>query len=79
MDGTVIIILAAMSGGIGYWANNWGRNGLGWFGCALLLSPLLTGIVLLFMGRSDELRAEIEAQHARRVAEYMKETPKETP
>jgi hypothetical protein len=48
MDIIFLIIFSAL---IGYWANNWGRNGWLWFFIALLISPLITAIILLVMGR----------------------------
>ena len=57
----IIIFLVIFSALIGYWANNWGRNGWLWFFIALLISPLITAIVLLFMGRDGTAKAERES------------------
>ena len=58
---------------VGYWANNWGRNGWLWFVVALLISPLITAIVLMVMGRDGTAKAEkdsadIEAEAQRLAA-----------
>jgi uncharacterized membrane protein AbrB (regulator of aidB expression) len=53
-----LIFLVIFSVGVGAWANAWGRNGWGWGAAALLLSPLLTGIVLLIAGKTIEKKAE---------------------
>ena len=67
----ILIFLVIFSALIGYWANNWGRNGWLWFVIAVLISPLVTSIVLLFMGRDgtakeakDAEAIEAEAQKA---------------
>ncbi len=58
---------------VGYWANNWGRNGWLWFVVALLISPLITAIILMVMGRDGTAKAEkdsadIEAEAQRLAA-----------
>ena len=58
---------------VGYWANNWGRNGWLWFVVALLISPLITAIILVIMGRDGTAKAEkdsadIEAEAQRLAA-----------
>ena len=80
----IIIFLVIFSALIGYWANNWGRNGWLWFFIALLISPLITAIVLLFMGRDgtakeakDAEAIEAEAQKAAAVEKRKKELLKE--
>ena len=67
----ILIFLVIFSALIGYWANNWGRNGWLWFFIAVLISPLVTSIILLFMGRDgtakeakDAEAIEAEAQKA---------------
>jgi phosphotransferase system glucose/maltose/N-acetylglucosamine-specific IIC component len=57
----IIIFLVIFSALIGYWANNYGRNGWLWFFIALLISPLITSIVLLFMGRDGDAKAKKES------------------
>ena len=58
---------------IGAWASAWGRSFAGWMAMALLLSPLIAGVVLLICGRTavsmaqrmeavDRHRAAIRAQ-----------------
>tara|TARA_R110000851_G_scaffold333531_1_gene514857 strand:+ start:38719 stop:39015 length:297 start_codon:yes stop_codon:yes gene_type:complete len=37
---------------IGVWAGSWGRNGFLWFLLALIISPLISGIILLIAGSS---------------------------
>ena len=80
----ILIFLIIFSALIGYWANNWGRNGWLWFVVAVLISPLITAVVLLFMGRDgtakeakDAEAIEAEAQKAaaveKRKAELLKE------
>ena len=39
---------------IGIWANNWGRNGWGWGIMAAIITPLITAVALLIMGRVKE-------------------------
>ena len=39
---------------IGIWANNWGRNGWGWGITAAIITPLITAIALLIMGRATD-------------------------
>ena len=80
----IIIFLVIFSALIGYWANNWGRNGWLWFFIALLISPLITAIVLLFMGRDgtakeakDAEAIEAEAQKAAAIEKRKKELLKE--
>ena len=69
----IILIAVVFSALVGYWANNWGRNGWLWFFIALLISPLITAIVLLFMGRDGTAKAEkdsadIEAEAQKQAA-----------
>lgn len=52
----VLIISIIFSALIGGWANSWGRSGLGWCGLALLISPLITAIILIFCGRYIETK-----------------------
>jgi hypothetical protein len=58
----IILIAVVFSALVGYWANNWGRNGWLWFVVALLISPLISAIILLVMGRDKEAGIELEAQ-----------------
>lgn len=58
----ILIILIVFSGLVGYWANNLGRNGWLWFFVALLVSPLITAIILLIIGKDKETAIEAEAQ-----------------
>ena len=80
----ILIFLLIFSALIGYWANNWGRNGWLWFFIALVISPLITAIILLIMGKDGEAKAkqvadtiEAEAQKAaaieKRKAELLKD------
>jgi len=76
----IVIIALIFSALIGYWANNWGRNGWLWFVVAVLISPLITAIILLFMGRDGDAKAkkesdeiEAEAQKAAAVEKRKKE------
>ena len=69
----IILIAVVLSALVGYWANNWGRNGWLWFVVALLISPLITAIVLMVMGRDGTAKAEkdsadIEAEAQRLAA-----------
>lgn len=69
----ILIIAAVFSALIGYWANSWGRNGWLWFVIALLVSPLISGIVLLIMGRDGSAKetkeaADIEAEAQKQAA-----------
>lgn len=58
MELMVLLFLVAFAVGIGKWATAWGRNGWGWGIAALIISPLLTGIVLLIAGKTVEAKAE---------------------
>jgi sugar phosphate permease len=69
----IIIVFIIFSALIGYWANNWGRNGWLWFFIALLISPLITAIILLIVGRDKETAIEAEAQKAAAVEKRKKE------
>jgi hypothetical protein len=69
----ILIIAVILSALIGYWANNWGRNGWLWFVIALFVSPLISGVVLLIMGRDGTAKetkdsAVIEAEAQRQAA-----------
>ena len=57
----IIILALIFSALVGYWANNWGRNGWLWFFVALLISPLISAIILLIIGRDGTAKAEKEA------------------
>ena len=59
----ILIILIIFSALVGYWANNWGRSGWLWFFIALLVSPLITAVILLFMGRDGEAKAKQESDN----------------
>ena len=58
----ILIFLVIFSALIGYWANNWGRNGWLWFFIAVLISPLVTSIILLFMGRDGTAKEAKDAE-----------------
>ena len=58
----ILIFLVIFSALIGYWANNWGRNGWLWFVIAVLISPLVTSIILLFMGRDGTVKEAKDAE-----------------
>ena len=58
----ILIFLVIFSALIGYWANNWGRNGWLWFFIAVLISPLVTSIILLFMGRDGTVKEAKDAE-----------------
>ena len=58
----IIIFLIIFSALIGYWASNWGRNGWLWFFVAVLISPLITAIILLVMGRDGDAKANKESE-----------------
>tara|TARA_R110000851_G_scaffold273636_1_gene426261 strand:- start:298 stop:519 length:222 start_codon:yes stop_codon:yes gene_type:complete len=67
-----VLIFALVFGvAVGYWANCWGRNGWAWGIGAALFSPLVAGIILLFVGRTPELKAQQAAEHEMRVKTYM--------
>ena len=59
----ILILLIIFSALVGYWANNYGRNGWLWFFIAILISPLVTSIILLFMGRDGEAKAKQESDN----------------
>lgn len=49
-----LVAWAALALLIGAWASSLGRSGFGWFVLAVIISPLLAGIVLLIAGRKKE-------------------------
>ena len=69
----ILIFLLIFSALIGYWASNWGRNGWMWFFIALVISPLISAIILLIIGRDKETAIEAEAQKAAAVEKRKKE------
>lgn len=60
----ILIFLIFWSALIGYWASNWGRNGWIWFVVSLVISPVITAIVLLIMGKDKDTAIEAAAQQA---------------
>lgn len=40
---------------LGIWANRWGRSGLGWAILSFFISPLLSGVILLAIGRRGQI------------------------
>lgn len=73
----IILIAIVFSGLVGYWANNWGRNGWLWFVIALFISPLITAVILLIMGKDKDVAVEAEAQKAAAVERRKKELMKD--
>ena len=59
----ILILLIIFSALVGYWANNYGRNGWLWFFIAILISPLITAVILLIMGRDGEAKAKQESDN----------------
>ena len=57
----IILIAVVCSALVGYWANNLGRNGWLWFFVALLITPFMTLIILLVIGRDGTAKAEKES------------------
>ena len=53
-----VIVWAAFVYGIYKWAESKGRNAAGWAIVAALVSPLIIGIVLLFVPKTLEKQAE---------------------
>lgn len=47
----LLIAWIALAVGVGWWANEWGRNPVAWGTIAFLLSPLVAGIGLVIKGR----------------------------
>jgi len=39
---------------VAVWASKWGRNPIGWFALAFLISPLLAGIFLAIAGENGK-------------------------
>jgi len=64
-----IVIWAAFVYGIYVWAESKGRNALAWAVVAAIISPLLIGIILLFVPKTLEKQAE----EAKRLKELMKD------
>lgn len=62
MDPVTLLLFFAFAVGVGYWANGWGRNGLGWGFAALIISPILAGIALIVVGKTLEAKARDIAQ-----------------
>jgi uncharacterized membrane protein len=69
----ILIFLIIFSALVGYWASNLGRNGWLWFFVALLISPLISAIILLIIGKDKETAIEVEAQKAAAVEKRKKE------
>lgn len=59
----ILIFLVIFSALVGWWANNLGRNGWLWFVIAVLVSPLITAVILLFMGSNAKVKAKKEADN----------------
>jgi hypothetical protein len=64
-----LIIFAAFVYGIYKWAESKGRNAVIWAIAAALVSPLIVGIILLFVPKTLEKQAE----EAKRLKELMNE------
>lgn len=73
----ILIFLIFWSALIGYWASNWGRSGWIWFFVSIIISPIITAIILLIMGKDNDTAIESAAQQAaaieRRKNELMSE------
>jgi len=52
----VLIFSLIFSIMIGVWADRLDRNGFGWFALALLISPLITALILLVVGKDTETK-----------------------
>ena len=48
---SMYLILAIL---VGIWANQWNRSGFGWFLLAFIFSPVLMGIIMLFVGSYED-------------------------
>lgn len=59
----ILIFLVVLSSLVGYWANNLGRNGWLWFFIAILISPLITAVILLFIGSDGEAKAKQDSDN----------------
>lgn len=59
----ILIFLIIFSALVGWWANNLGRNGWLWFVVAVFISPLITAVILLFIGRDSEAKAKQESDN----------------
>ena len=62
-----LIFFAAFVYGIYKWAESKGRNAAGWAIAAAIVSPLIVGIILLFVPKTLEKQAE----EAKRLKELM--------
>ena len=62
-----LIFFAAFVYGIYKWAESKGRNATGWAIAAAIVSPLIVGIILLFVPKTLEKQAE----EAKRLKELM--------
>jgi hypothetical protein len=49
----IIVVWIGVAVAIGVLASRWGRNGLGWALFGIVLSPLLSGIFLLAVGKRE--------------------------
>jgi phosphate/sulfate permease len=54
----ILILAVVFSVLIGFWANAWGRDAIIWFVISAIISPLLSGIILLIIGKTIEKKAE---------------------
>lgn len=53
-----VIIWGAFAYGIYKWAESKGRNAIGWAIACVLISPLIVGIIFLFIPKTLEKQAE---------------------
>jgi hypothetical protein len=63
-----VVIWGAFVYGIYKWAESKGRNATGWAIAGALISPLIVGIVLLFVPKTIEKQAE-EAKQLKKLME----------
>ena len=69
----ILILNVIFSALVGLWAMKWGRSFLIWFIVPLFISPLVTSIILLIFGKTDELKAEQEALKIARIRNILGE------
>jgi hypothetical protein len=59
-----------LSIGVGVWASSLNKNGFGWGGLSLLVSPLIAGIILLIVSSQDNISEGEKAKQNKIDADY---------
>jgi hypothetical protein len=60
----IILVWLVFSVIVGVAANERGRNGAGWFFISMLISPLIAGLFVLALGRSEKIQIDKVAKRS---------------